>query len=121
MITCTVLVIRRHCLSQKSTFAPSLSPQMTSPSESNALTRAYRTAPVLSKTTRQMVPPFVQKLYEFVSLLIARFTSQYSLRLVNAPSTDELIRWSDTGDSFFGVFHLCCGVLVLTPLSSPSL
>jgi hypothetical protein len=25
---------------------------------------------------------------------------------VNAPSTDELIRWSDTGDSFFGVSHL---------------
>ncbi|KAF8261263.1 hypothetical protein EI94DRAFT_1746345 [Lactarius quietus] len=36
-----------------------------------------------------MVPPFVQKLYE----------------LVNAPSTDELIRWSDTGDSFFVFEH----------------
>ncbi|KAI9440183.1 hypothetical protein BJY52DRAFT_1129190 [Lactarius psammicola] len=62
---------------------------MTSPSESHALTRAYRGSPVLSKTTRQMVPPFVQKLYE----------------LVNAPSTDELIRWSDTGDSFFVFEH----------------
>lgn len=62
---------------------------MTSPSESNALTRAYRTTPVLSKTTRQMVPPFVQKLYE----------------LVNATSTDELIRWADTGDSFFVFEH----------------
>ncbi|KAI0253482.1 hypothetical protein BJV78DRAFT_1123024 [Lactifluus subvellereus] len=56
---------------------------MASSSESHALTRNYRPPPVLSKTTRQMVPPFVQKLYE----------------LVNAPSTDELIRWSDTGDS----------------------
>lgn len=86
---------------------------MTSSSESNALTRAYRTAPVLSKATRQMVPPFVQKLYEFVSLFLAKFTSQSSLRLVNAPSTDELIRWSDIGDSFFGVSHPCCGVRVL--------
>lgn len=62
---------------------------MTSPSESHALTRAYRASPVLSKTTRQMVPPFVQKLYE----------------LVNASSTDELIRWSDIGDSFFVFEH----------------
>ncbi|KAH9048651.1 transcription factor Hsf1 [Lactarius deliciosus] len=36
-----------------------------------------------------MVPPFVQKLYE----------------LVNASSTDELIRWADTGDSFFVFEH----------------
>ena len=79
---------------------------MTSPSESNALTRAYRTTPVLSKTTRQMVPPFVQKLYEFVLLYLEGFTSHPPLRLVNAPSTDELIRWSDTGDSFFGTSHL---------------
>ncbi|KAH9953309.1 hypothetical protein BC827DRAFT_1146362 [Russula dissimulans] len=56
---------------------------------SSALTRTYRPSPVLSKTTRQMVPPFVQKLYE----------------LVNAPSTDELIRWSDSGDSFFVFEH----------------
>ncbi|KAH9170448.1 hypothetical protein EDB89DRAFT_1307189 [Lactarius sanguifluus] len=62
---------------------------MTSPSESHALTRAYRATPALSKTTRQMVPPFVQKLYE----------------LVNASSTDELIRWADTGDSFFVFEH----------------
>jgi hypothetical protein len=34
--------------------------------ETQALTRAYRPSPVLNKTTRQMVPPFVQKLYEFV-------------------------------------------------------
>ena len=33
---------------------------------------------------------------------------------MNAPSTDELIRWSDTGDSFFGVFHHHFGVSVLT-------
>jgi hypothetical protein len=51
---------------------------MTTPSESNALTRAYRTTPVLSKTTRQMVPPFVQKLYESVSLYLVRFTSYSS-------------------------------------------
>ncbi|KAI0261406.1 hypothetical protein BC834DRAFT_479515 [Gloeopeniophorella convolvens] len=58
--------------------------------DSQALTRTYRTsAPALNKTTRQMVSPFVQKLYE----------------LVNAPTTDELIRWSDTGDSFFVFEH----------------
>ncbi|KAI9453350.1 hypothetical protein F5148DRAFT_478887 [Russula earlei] len=63
---------------------------MASSLQSQALTRTYRPSPpVLSKTTRQMVPPFVQKLYE----------------LVNAPSTDELIRWSDTGDSFFVFEH----------------
>ncbi|KAI0289798.1 hypothetical protein BC826DRAFT_585135 [Russula brevipes] len=63
---------------------------MVASSETQALTRTYRpSAPVLSKTTRQMVPPFVQKLYE----------------LVNASSTDELIRWSDTGDSFFVFEH----------------
>ena len=87
---------------------------MTSPSESSALTRTYRAAPALSKTTRQMVPPFVQKLYEFVPLYLVRLTSQPLLRLVNAPSTDELIRWSDTGDSFFGESRHQFGVSVLT-------
>ncbi|KAI0294236.1 hypothetical protein B0F90DRAFT_1821421 [Multifurca ochricompacta] len=62
---------------------------MASSSESQALTRTYRPSPALNKATRQMVPPFVQKLYE----------------LVNASSTDELIRWSDTGDSFFVFEH----------------
>ena len=38
-------------------------------------------------------------------ILSASVLSSPSPRLVNAPSTDELIRWSDTGDSFFGPFH----------------
>jgi hypothetical protein len=91
---------------------------MTSPSESNALTRAYRTTPVLSKTTRQMVPPFVQKLYELVPLYLVVFTSYPPLRLVNAPSTDELIRWADTGDSFFGMSHSYFSVPITSHLPS---
>ncbi|KAH9980806.1 hypothetical protein BGW80DRAFT_1198910, partial [Lactifluus volemus] len=62
----------------------------TTQSQALTTTRSYRPSlPVLNKTTRQMVPPFVQKLYE----------------LVNAPSSDELIRWSDAGDSFFVFEH----------------
>lgn len=40
----------------------------------------------VSKQTRQVVPAFLQKLYE----------------MVNDPKNGDLIRWSDTGDSFFG-------------------
>ncbi|EJD05877.1 uncharacterized protein FOMMEDRAFT_79470 [Fomitiporia mediterranea MF3/22] len=43
----------------------------------------------LSKTTRQSVPPFLQKLYE----------------LVSDSATDNLIRWSENGDSFFVLDH----------------
>ncbi|EIM89636.1 uncharacterized protein STEHIDRAFT_51307, partial [Stereum hirsutum FP-91666 SS1] len=51
-----------------------------------ALTRAYRgSAPNLNKTARQVVPQFLQKLYE----------------LLNDPTNNDLIRWSDNGDSFF--------------------
>ncbi|KAI6046339.1 hypothetical protein EDC04DRAFT_3103317, partial [Pisolithus marmoratus] len=39
----------------------------------------------LNKPARQLVPAFLQKLYE----------------MVNAPENHHLIRWSDTGDSFF--------------------
>ena len=37
--------------------------------QTHALTRNFRPSPVLNKTARQMVPPFVQKLYEFVLLI----------------------------------------------------
>ncbi|CAL1705521.1 unnamed protein product [Somion occarium] len=43
----------------------------------------------LSKTARQVVPPFLQKLYE----------------IVNDPKNDELIRWSESGDSFYVLNH----------------
>ncbi|EAU80641.1 transcription factor Hsf1 [Coprinopsis cinerea okayama7 len=43
----------------------------------------------LSKATRQVVPAFLQKLYE----------------MVNDPKNSDLIRWSDTGDSFFVLDH----------------
>ncbi|CCL99986.1 uncharacterized protein FIBRA_02011 [Fibroporia radiculosa] len=43
----------------------------------------------LSKTARQVVAPFLQKLYE----------------IVNDPRTDELIRWSENGDSFYVLNH----------------
>ncbi|KAF8126005.1 hypothetical protein EV363DRAFT_1434413 [Boletus edulis] len=39
----------------------------------------------LSRPARQLVPAFLQKLYE----------------MVNDPADQDLIRWSDTGDSFF--------------------
>ena len=56
-----------------------LPPTMASLPETQALTRAYRPSPVLSKTTRQMVPPFVQKLYEFVP---RRLPSQYQFNIL---------------------------------------
>ncbi|KAL4244834.1 HSF family protein [Abortiporus biennis] len=43
----------------------------------------------LSKAARQVVPPFLQKLYE----------------IVNDPANDELIRWSENGDSFYVLNH----------------
>ncbi|KAH9952061.1 hypothetical protein B0H21DRAFT_11869 [Amylocystis lapponica] len=43
----------------------------------------------LSKAARQIVPPFLQKLYE----------------IVNDPKNSELIRWSENGDSFFVLNH----------------
>ncbi|PCH37908.1 hypothetical protein WOLCODRAFT_161146 [Wolfiporia cocos MD-104 SS10] len=43
----------------------------------------------LSKAARQVVPPFLQKLYE----------------IVNDPRNDELIRWSESGDSFYVLNH----------------
>ncbi|TFK22970.1 hypothetical protein FA15DRAFT_621656 [Coprinopsis marcescibilis] len=44
---------------------------------------------IMSKTTRQVVPAFLQKLYE----------------MVNDPKNSDLIRWSDAGDSFFVLDH----------------
>ncbi|GJE87062.1 winged helix-turn-helix transcriptional regulator [Phanerochaete sordida] len=43
----------------------------------------------LSRTAAKVVPPFLQKLYE----------------IVNDPKNDELIRWSDAGDSFYVLNH----------------
>ncbi|OBZ65652.1 Heat shock factor protein [Grifola frondosa] len=43
----------------------------------------------LSKAARQVVPPFLQKLYE----------------IVNDPRNEELIRWSENGDSFYVLNH----------------
>ncbi|KAF8147566.1 hypothetical protein B0H34DRAFT_739175 [Crassisporium funariophilum] len=57
-----------------------------------ALTRSHR-MPVpsshISKAARQVVPAFLQKLYE----------------MVNDPNNQELIRWSEAGDSFFVLDH----------------
>ncbi|KAI0056426.1 hypothetical protein BV25DRAFT_1790424, partial [Artomyces pyxidatus] len=59
-------------------------------SENQALTRSYRSGPAnLSKTARQVVPQFLQKLYE----------------MVNDPNNNDLIRWSESGDSFFVLDH----------------
>ncbi|KAF6763713.1 transcription factor Hsf1 [Ephemerocybe angulata] len=56
-----------------------------------AVARTARSLPPgqISKSTRQVVPAFLQKLYE----------------MVNDPKNSELIRWSDTGDSFFVLDH----------------
>ncbi|KAJ3535080.1 hypothetical protein NMY22_g6642 [Coprinellus aureogranulatus] len=43
----------------------------------------------ISKSTRQVVPAFLQKLYE----------------MVNDPKNHDLIRWSEAGDSFFVLDH----------------
>ncbi|KAI8989801.1 hypothetical protein BD414DRAFT_414665 [Trametes punicea] len=43
----------------------------------------------LSRAARQVVPPFLQKLYE----------------IVNDPANEELIRWSENGDSFYVLNH----------------
>ena len=74
-----------------------------------ALSQIARTTPgSLSKMTRQVVPPFLQKLYEYVPsmrpVLRRALTSNLS-RMVNEPSTDDLIRWSENGDSFYGAFR----------------
>ncbi|GJJ12051.1 hypothetical protein Clacol_006292 [Clathrus columnatus] len=42
-----------------------------------------------SRSTRQQIPPFLSKLYH----------------MVNDPSTESLIRWSDNGDSFYVFDH----------------
>ncbi|RXW24193.1 hypothetical protein EST38_g1636 [Candolleomyces aberdarensis] len=56
-----------------------------------AVARTGRSLPpaTLSKSTRQVVPAFLQKLYE----------------MVNDPKNSDLIRWSDAGDSFFVLDH----------------
>ncbi|KAH9945785.1 uncharacterized protein BXZ73DRAFT_37829 [Epithele typhae] len=43
-----------------------------------------------SRAARQIVPPFLQKLYE----------------IVNDPANESLIKWSDNGDSFYGEWLL---------------
>ena len=80
-----------------------------------ALARAHRMpAPSnhISRAARQVVPAFLQKLYELRTVfwcfssygkLTDYFVSfLFSNRMVNDPSNVELIRWSDAGDSFFG-------------------
>ncbi|KAF9006755.1 hypothetical protein BDQ17DRAFT_306188 [Cyathus striatus] len=56
-----------------------------------ALTRQRSIGPPthISNVTRQIVPPFLQKLYE----------------MVNDPKNEELIRWSEAGDTFFVLDH----------------
>jgi len=78
-----------------------------------ALTRSNRMpaqSSHISKAARQVVPAFLQKLYECVALQTNRHMDlwitlllpQQTSRMVNDPNNAELIRWSDAGDSFFG-------------------
>ncbi len=65
----------------------------------------------LTKTARQVVPQFLQKLYEYVVLVrVEAFeapsacmrTDTFAPRMVSNTSTNHLIKWSDAGDSFIG-------------------
>jgi hypothetical protein len=70
-----------------------------------ALARQSRSASShLSRAARQVVPAFLQKLYEYVSFIsFSGGSVSYRLhRMVNDPGNDELIRWSEAGDSFYG-------------------
>ncbi|KAG8726009.1 stress-responsive transcription factor hsf1, partial [Ceratobasidium sp. 423] len=67
---------------------PELHGNMASSTDQLALTKANR-APTVSTSTRQAVPAFLNKLYNMVS----------------NPETDELVRWSDEGDSFYIPSH----------------
>ncbi|KAG9308399.1 hypothetical protein JVU11DRAFT_11887 [Chiua virens] len=51
----------------------------------------------LNRPAKQFVPAFLQKLYEYVYATDLIFIK----RMVNDPADQDLIRWSDTGDSFF--------------------
>ncbi|KAH6903085.1 transcription factor Hsf1 [Coprinopsis sp. MPI-PUGE-AT-0042] len=51
--------------------------------------RVGKPSSAMSKASRQVVPAFLQKLYE----------------MVNDPKNSDLIRWSDAGDSFFVLDH----------------
>ncbi|KAG9122436.1 stress-responsive transcription factor hsf1 [Ceratobasidium sp. 392] len=65
-----------------------LNGNMAATTDQLALTKANR-APAISTSTRQAVPAFLNKLYN----------------MVNNPDTDELVRWSDEGDSFYIPSH----------------
>ncbi|CAE6503639.1 unnamed protein product [Rhizoctonia solani] len=67
---------------------PELHGNMASSTDQLALTKANR-APTVPTSTRQAVPAFLNKLYNMVS----------------NPETDELVRWSDEGDSFYIPSH----------------
>ncbi|CAE6385433.1 unnamed protein product [Rhizoctonia solani] len=67
---------------------PELHGNMANSTDQLALTKTNR-APTVSTSTRQAVPAFLNKLYNMVS----------------NPETDELVRWSDEGDSFFIPSH----------------
>ncbi|TRM61251.1 hypothetical protein BD626DRAFT_501923 [Schizophyllum amplum] len=59
------------------------------PTNQVALTNRNRAAATNARNNRQVVPAFLQKLHE----------------MVNDPKNEALIRWSDTGDSFFVLDH----------------
>ncbi|QRV90143.1 HSF-type DNA-binding domain protein [Ceratobasidium sp. AG-Ba] len=91
------------CISSSTTLTSATLPSTKNSSRSNielngnmaattdqlALTKATRT-PAISTSTRQAVPAFLNKLYN----------------MVNNPDTDELVRWSDEGDSFYSTLHI---------------
>lgn len=104
------LVKRRHVNVIKSRLGIALLlPTLMATENQLAIARQTRGASThLSKTARKVVPRFLQKLYESVAntqlstpLLI------FVCRIVNDPETDDLIRWNEIGDSFYGAwFHL---------------
>lgn len=66
-----------------------------------------------AKAARSPVPAFLNKLYRFVSIIFGVLPLNVVINfcfssMVSDPGTDELIRWSADGESFFGMHtHQC--------------
>ena len=72
-----------------------------------ALSRASRSSavPQIPKN-RPGVPAFLQKLFECVLSRHYMETAYLDHRMLSDIHSQDLIRWADTADSFFGLFSL---------------
>lgn len=63
--------------------------------------------PRLSKEARKVVPAFLQKLYQWVAFAISHILNiciDVTPRILNDEENSNVIRWSEEGDSFTGVY-----------------